>query len=77
VSSRQFSPDDRALSDPVTVVVSRTVRPGAEEAFRRWVESIDAAVAGYAGHLGSVRLKEPDGVHHFGSKASVCAGSMT
>jgi antibiotic biosynthesis monooxygenase (ABM) superfamily enzyme len=60
---------DRSLSDvehgsPVTVVVSRVIRPGKEREFEAWAREIDAATRGFAGHLGNVRLHESSGVDH-------------
>lgn len=37
---------------PATVVISQSLKPGQEEAVRRWQEEVDRAAAGFAGYLG-------------------------
>ncbi|MEU6670362.1 antibiotic biosynthesis monooxygenase [Streptomyces sp. NPDC046727] len=48
----------------VTVVVTRVVAPGKEDAFARWADEVDRAAAGFPGHLGAVRLHDSQGLHH-------------
>ncbi len=59
---RQQGPADH----PVTVVVSRTVRPGAEQQFERWADTAIAAARRRAGFLGASVLRpgRSDGDHH-------------
>jgi hypothetical protein len=56
------------VSDPaggaVTVVVTRVVHPGREREFAAWADEVDRAAAGFAGHLGGVRLHDNQGLHH-------------
>jgi antibiotic biosynthesis monooxygenase (ABM) superfamily enzyme len=44
---------------PATVVVTQRVRPGRADAFRRWQDSINLAVASFAGFLGT-EVMPPD-----------------
>ncbi|MGW1627085.1 antibiotic biosynthesis monooxygenase [Streptomyces sp. NPDC002172] len=48
----------------VTVVVTRVVAAGKEEEFAQWADDVDRAAAGFAGHLGAVRLRDGQGLHH-------------
>lgn len=41
-----------ADTDPVTVVVTRIIKPGCEDAFRAWVDDVRTAVAKYPGYKG-------------------------
>src|SRR4051794_28087803 len=54
----------RGTSDPVTVVVTRVVRPGKEDDFASWADDIDTAVARFPGHLAAVRLHAGEGLNH-------------
>jgi uncharacterized protein len=49
--------------EPVTVVVTRVVRPGKERAFAAWADEVDAAAAEFPGHLGGVRLHDEQGLN--------------
>jgi antibiotic biosynthesis monooxygenase (ABM) superfamily enzyme len=49
---------------PVTVVVTRVVRPGREDAFAAWADDIDAAAASFAGYLTGIRLHDETGLNH-------------
>lgn len=42
---------------PVTVAVSRLIKPGAEGAFEDWLSGVCRVVAGYEGHLGASVLR--------------------
>ena len=56
-----------AVNQPVTVVVTRAVRAGREEAFEHAVrEWIPAAVA-FPGHLGVLMLRPPPGGREYGA----------
>ena len=46
-------PTGDADRDPVTMVVSRVVRPGREPDFERWVSGIVREALGFEGHLGA------------------------
>ena len=54
----------RGTSDPVTMVVTRVVRPGKEDEFVSWADDIDTAVARFPGHLAAVRLHAGEGLNH-------------
>lgn len=43
---------------PVTLVVAREVKPGAEAAFEAWAHGILAAAAAFPGHLGASVLRQ-------------------
>ncbi len=45
--------DRDAADPPVTVVVSRRVKPGCEEAFEKFISGITAAAMTFKGHLGT------------------------
>ena len=45
------------MSEPVTVVVSRTVKPGLEARYEAWLERAIAAARGFEGHLGADVLR--------------------
>lgn len=68
------SSDDQA---PSTVVVTRVIHPGKEDEFALWAKDIDRAAAGFAGHMGGVRLHDQHGlnhlVYHFDSPAHLRA----
>src|SRR3954463_2294071 len=49
---------------PVTVVVTRVVRPNKEDEFARWADEVDSAAARFDGHLGGVRLHDAQGMNH-------------
>ncbi|MFI0805818.1 antibiotic biosynthesis monooxygenase [Streptomyces echinatus] len=55
---------DTGAGRAVTVVVTRVVAPGKEDAFARWADEVDRAAAGFPGHLGAVRLHDAQGLHH-------------
>jgi uncharacterized protein len=63
--------------EPVTVAVTRVVHPGKQAEFARWADEIDHAVSQSAGHLGSVRLHDAQGVnqlvYHFDTPAHLHA----
>lgn len=51
------------MSDAIpTVIVSRRVRPGAEQDFRRWHDRVRAAASEFEGHIGS-ELQPPSDAH--------------
>jgi uncharacterized protein len=58
--------DDLRGDDPVTVVISRLVRAGREDDYRRWLEEVGRALARFDGTEGYAVL--PPGVHHTGSE---------
>ncbi|MGA8117394.1 MAG: hypothetical protein WCA46_27475 [Actinocatenispora sp.] len=62
----QDSPDHDSSDDdePVTVTVTRVVRPGKEREFARWADEVDSAAARFDGHLGGIRLHDAQGVNH-------------
>ncbi|HUP89162.1 MAG TPA: antibiotic biosynthesis monooxygenase, partial [Longimicrobiales bacterium] len=41
-----------AETEPVTVVVTRIIKPGCEDAFRTWANDVRRVVAEYPGYLG-------------------------
>lgn len=43
--------------EPVTVVISRRVKPGRIEDFEAWLEGIIAVTTGFSGHLGTTVLR--------------------
>ena len=45
------------MSEPVTVVVSRTVKPGLEDRFEAWLTRAIAAARSFEGHLGADVLR--------------------
>ncbi len=49
---------------PVTLVLSRVVRPGRLDRFRAWATDLDRAAAAAPGHDATVRLEQADGFHH-------------
>ena len=49
---------------PVTVVATRVVTKGCEDAFQDWANRSDAAVRAHDGHRGNVRLEQAGGVFH-------------
>lgn len=49
---------------PATLVLTRVVRPGRLDRFRRWAADLDRAAAATRGHDGCVRLEQADGFHH-------------
>lgn len=49
---------------PVTIAVSRIIRPGHEEAFHRWADEIDHTAATFPGHRGTIRMQESGGINH-------------
>lgn len=49
---------------PVTVVVTRVVRPGKEDAFAAWADDVDAAAAAFPGYRAGVRLHDETGLNH-------------
>jgi antibiotic biosynthesis monooxygenase (ABM) superfamily enzyme len=52
----------RIASDPVTVTVARTVKPGAEADYLRWADDVIATLRKFHGCLGAgVLLPGPDG----------------
>jgi uncharacterized protein len=51
-------------SHPVTVVVTRVVRPGKEDEFAAWADDVDTAAARFPGHLAAVRLHAGEGLNH-------------
>ena len=50
--------------DPVTVVVTRRVLPGREDAFAHWFEKLGAAAGAIPGYLGVTVLADPSGTRH-------------
>ena len=46
------------MSDPVTVIVRRRVKPGQEAAYEDWLHRLNTDVAGMAGFLGS-QIQKP------------------
>jgi hypothetical protein len=48
---------------PVTVVVSRRVKPGREQAYEEWVHGVVQVAMGYEGHLGSNVFRPSDPEH--------------
>ncbi|MGW3448295.1 hypothetical protein [Streptomyces sp. NPDC001076] len=44
--------------------MTRVVAASKEEEFARWADDVDRAAAGFAGHLGAVRLHDSQGLHH-------------
>jgi uncharacterized protein len=56
--------DDLGSEEPVTVVISRLVRPGREDDYGRWVHEVGQVLAGFDGAEGYAVL--PPGVHHTG-----------
>lgn len=53
-----------ALPEPVTVVVTRRVRPGREDDFAAWFEALRAAAGRIPGYLGTTVLADPAGTRH-------------
>jgi antibiotic biosynthesis monooxygenase (ABM) superfamily enzyme len=49
---------------PVTVVVTRVVRPSKVDEFARWADKVDSAAARFDGHPGGVRLHDAQGMNH-------------
>ena len=49
--------------EPVAVAVTVVVHPSNEAEFARWADEIDLAVSQFAGRLGSVRLRDAQGVN--------------
>lgn len=49
---------------PVTVVVTRVVRPGHEDEFMAWADDVDRAAADFDGYRAGVRLHDEQGVNH-------------
>lgn len=61
---QELDPDGRTVSDgadtaPVTVVVSRQIRPGCETAFEDWLAGVTRVAARFPGHLGVTVLRPP------------------
>jgi uncharacterized protein len=56
--------DDLQTDEPVTVVISRLVRPGREDDYGRWVREVGRVLARFDGVEGYTVL--PPGVHHTG-----------
>ena len=52
-------------ASPVTVAISRRLKPGSEAEFERWVDGIISEGSGFPGFLGSgyIRPAVPDGEH--------------
>ena len=48
------------MSDPVTVVVRRRVKPGSEAIYENWLERLTADASGMAGYLGT-QFQKPAG----------------
>jgi antibiotic biosynthesis monooxygenase (ABM) superfamily enzyme len=52
-------------NESATLLTSRLVRIGQEEAFAAWSDRYEAAARGADGYRGLVRLEQPDGLTHF------------
>jgi antibiotic biosynthesis monooxygenase (ABM) superfamily enzyme len=50
---------------PVTLVISRRVRPGGEETFEAWARELQAASRGFPGYRGVGVLRPPPGVREY------------
>lgn len=69
--------------NPATLVTTRLVRAGHEDAFDRWAGRFEDAAAAAHGVRGTLRLEQPNGmthfVHRFGSDAELerwrCSGA--
>jgi antibiotic biosynthesis monooxygenase (ABM) superfamily enzyme len=48
-----------------TLVTSRLVFAGREEAFARWIDRVEAAARESPGYLGGARMDQPGGLSHF------------
>jgi uncharacterized protein len=68
VSSAPLGPlrDDLDPDAPVTVVISRVVRPGREADYASWVRGVGRVLAGFDGAEAYTVL--PPGVHHTGAE---------
>ncbi|HEY7597486.1 MAG TPA: hypothetical protein VH969_30355 [Actinophytocola sp.] len=55
---------DRRSEEPVTVAVTRVIRPGKEQEFAEWADEVDKAAAEFDGHLGGIRLHDAQGMNH-------------
>jgi antibiotic biosynthesis monooxygenase (ABM) superfamily enzyme len=55
---------DVRTDEPVTVAVTRVIRPGKEREFAEWADEVDTVAASFDGHLGGIRLHDVQGVNH-------------
>lgn len=47
-----FTPVEAGKDGPVTVTISRRVKPGFEDRYERWITDISAIARTYPGHMG-------------------------
>ena len=52
------------MPEPVTVVITRRVRPGREDDFAAWFEDLRVAAGRIPGYLGTTVLADPSGMRH-------------
>jgi uncharacterized protein len=57
--------DASRATGPVTLVISRRVRPGGEAAFEAWARELQAASRGFPGYRGTGVLRPPPGVAEY------------
>jgi hypothetical protein len=57
--------DPAGASGPVTLVISRRVKPGGEAAFEAWARELQAASRGFPGYRGTGVLRPPPGLAEY------------